>query len=107
MLGSKEEEEHGGIIGEKRLEGMGESEGASDEVKTVSGRRYTLAATEALDVQVAAVPLVRPTQYARPPLALTCAATALVGTVSARFPMTTGDCGVSVPARLHEKCIER
>ncbi|KAL4299409.1 hypothetical protein AHAS_Ahas17G0098000 [Arachis hypogaea] len=40
MLGS-EEEEHGSIIGEKRLEGMEESESASEEVRAVSGRRHT------------------------------------------------------------------
>ncbi|RYR74136.1 hypothetical protein Ahy_A02g008759 [Arachis hypogaea] len=39
MLGSEEEEEYGGIIGDKRLEGMGESEGASEDVRMVSGRR--------------------------------------------------------------------
>ena len=107
MLGSEEEEEHGGIIGEKRLEGMGESEGASEEVRTVSGRRHTPIATEALDVWIAAVPLVRPTQYARPPLAVACAATAPVGTVSVRFPMVAGDRGDNVPVRLDEKRIER
>ncbi|XLU59398.1 hypothetical protein S245_018607 [Arachis hypogaea] len=85
---------------------MGESEGASKEVRTVSGRRHTPAVTEALDVRVAAVPLVRPTQYVRPPLAVACAATAPVKTVSARFSMAAGDRGVSVPARLHEKGIE-
>ncbi|XLT31995.1 hypothetical protein HN873_063287, partial [Arachis hypogaea] len=103
MLGFEEEEEYGGIIGEKRFEGMGENEGASEEMRTMSGRRHTPAATEALDVQVAVVPLVRPTQYVRPPLTVACATTAPVETVSARFPMVAGDHGVSVTARLDEK----
>ncbi|KAL4328860.1 hypothetical protein AHAS_Ahas13G0242300 [Arachis hypogaea] len=85
---------------------MGESEGASEEVRTVSGRRHTPAATEALEVRVAAMPLVRPTQYARPPLAVACAATAPVETMSARFLMVIGDCGVSISARFDEKGIE-
>ncbi|XLT82342.1 hypothetical protein HN873_004095, partial [Arachis hypogaea] len=92
MLGF-EEEKHGGVIGEKRLKRMGESEGASEEVRMVSGRRHTPAATEALDIRVAAVPLVRPTQYVRPTLAMACAATAPVGTVSAQFWMAAGDRG--------------
>ncbi|RYR56863.1 hypothetical protein Ahy_A05g022579 isoform B [Arachis hypogaea] len=95
MLGS-EEEEHDGIIGEKRFKRMGESEGASEEVRTVTGRRHTPTTTEALDVRVAAVPLVRPTQYVRPSLAVAYAATAPVVTVSTRFPIAAGDCGVSV-----------
>ncbi|XLU93922.1 hypothetical protein S245_008274 [Arachis hypogaea] len=85
---------------------MGENEGASV-TASVSKRRHTLAVTEALDVRVATVPLVQPTQYVRPSLAVACAAMVLVGTVSARFSMATGDRGVSVPARLHEKDIER
>ncbi|XP_016205961.1 uncharacterized protein LOC107646281 [Arachis ipaensis] len=67
------------------------------------GRRHTPAATDALDVRVAAVPLVRPIQYARLSLTVACAATAPVGTVSVQFLVAADDRGVSVSARLHKK----
>ncbi|QHN80433.1 uncharacterized protein DS421_20g678120 [Arachis hypogaea] len=37
MLGSEEEEEHAGIIGEKKFEGMGESEAGLEERHENSG----------------------------------------------------------------------
>ena len=42
MFGSEKEEEHGGIIDEKRLEGMGESEAVSEERHENSGSNVRL-----------------------------------------------------------------